>query len=94
MRRLANLLNIDVSAIQMMWLVYINDLSAEKEIREELEEQLSKYYKTRVIQSIDHCMIVLLGIAYITIMSLRLPLSILKRQIIFLNYRRSFIRQK
>ncbi|QQZ08997.1 PucR family transcriptional regulator [Heyndrickxia vini] len=61
MRRLANLLNIDVSAIQMMWLVYINDLSAEKEIREELEEQLSKYYKTRVIQSIDHCMIVLLG---------------------------------
>lgn len=61
MRRLANLLNIDVSAIQMMWLVYINDLSNEKSIRDELEEELSKYYKTAVIQTIDHCIIVLLG---------------------------------
>ncbi|AZU60138.1 transcriptional regulator [Neobacillus mesonae] len=61
MRRLANLLHIDVSAIEMMWLVYIKDLSDEKEIREELAEQLSKYYKTAVIQTIDHCTIVLLG---------------------------------
>ncbi|GLC90584.1 PucR family transcriptional regulator [Lysinibacillus piscis] len=61
MRRLAKLLHIDVSAIQMMWLVSINDLSKEKNIRVELDEQLSKYYKTRVIQCIDHCMIVLLG---------------------------------
>lgn len=61
MRRLAHLLHIDVSAIQMMWLVYIQDLSAEKQIREELEEHLFKYYKTAVIQTIDHCIIVLLG---------------------------------
>lgn len=61
MRRLAQLLHIDVSAIQMMWLVYIQDLSEEKRIREELEEYLSKYYKTAVIQTIDHCIIVLLG---------------------------------
>jgi len=61
MRRLANLLHIDVSAIQMMWLVYMHDLAEEKRIRDELEEQLSKYYQTRVIQCIDHCMIVLLG---------------------------------
>ncbi|MBU5213806.1 PucR family transcriptional regulator ligand-binding domain-containing protein [Heyndrickxia oleronia] len=61
MRRLAKKLHIDVSAIQMMWLVYINDLSEEREIREELEEQLSKYYKTRVIQNIDQCIVVLLG---------------------------------
>ena len=31
MRRLANLLHIDVSAIQMMWLVYMHDLADEKE---------------------------------------------------------------
>lgn len=61
MRRLANQLHIDVSAIQIMWLVYINDLSEEKAIRDELEEHLSKYYKTAVIQTIDHCIIVLLG---------------------------------
>lgn len=61
MRRLANLLHIDVSAIQMMWLVYMHDLADEKRIRDELEEQLSKYYQTRVIQCIDHCMIVLVG---------------------------------
>ncbi|WP_324727763.1 PucR family transcriptional regulator ligand-binding domain-containing protein [Lysinibacillus fusiformis] len=61
MRRLANLLHIDVSAIQMMWLVYMHDLADEKKIRDELEEQLSKYYQTRVIQCMDHCMIVLLG---------------------------------
>lgn len=61
MRRLANLLHIDVSAIQMMWLVYMHDLADEKRIRDELEEQLSKYYQTRVIQCIDHCIIVLLG---------------------------------
>ena len=61
MRRLANLLYIDVSAIQMMWLVYIHDVADEKSIREELEEQLSTYYQTRVIQCIDHCIIVLLG---------------------------------
>lgn len=61
MHRLANQLNIDVSAIQMMWLVYIDDLSEEKGIRDELEEQLSKYYNTSVIQSIDQCMVVLLG---------------------------------
>ncbi|WML29194.1 PucR family transcriptional regulator ligand-binding domain-containing protein [Neobacillus sp. OS1-32] len=61
MRRLANLLHIDVSAIEMMWLVYIKDLSEEKKIGEELAEQVTKYYKTAVIQTIDHCMIVLLG---------------------------------
>ncbi|MGE7945424.1 PucR family transcriptional regulator [Lysinibacillus sp. NPDC093688] len=61
MRRLANMLNIDVSAIQMMWLIYINDVSEEKKIRDELEEQLSKYYQTTVIQCIDRCIIVLLG---------------------------------
>ncbi|GGA27722.1 PucR family transcriptional regulator [Paenibacillus physcomitrellae] len=61
MRRLAQLLHIDVSAIQMMWLVYLQDLSMEKHVREELEEYLSKYYKTAVIQTIDHCIIVLLG---------------------------------
>ena len=61
MRRLANVLHIDVSAVQMMWLVTMNDLTKEKSIRDELDEQLSKYYKTRVIQCIDHCMIVLLG---------------------------------
>lgn len=61
MRRLANFLHIDVSSIEMMWLVYIKDLSEEKNIREELKEQVSKYYKTAVIQTIDHCMIVLLG---------------------------------
>ncbi len=61
MRRLANVLHIDVSAVQMMWLVMINDLTKEKSIRDELDEQLSKYYKTRVIQCIDHCIIVLLG---------------------------------
>ncbi len=61
MRRLANLLHIDVSAIEMMWLVYIKDLSEEKKIREELATQLTKYYKTAVIQIIDHCVIVLLG---------------------------------
>ncbi|MEF2967561.1 PucR family transcriptional regulator ligand-binding domain-containing protein [Paenibacillus sp. M1] len=61
MRRLAHLLHIDVAAIQMMWLVYIQDLSEEKRIREELAEHLSKYYKTAVIQTIDHCIIVLLG---------------------------------
>ncbi|PKR84414.1 PucR family transcriptional regulator [Heyndrickxia camelliae] len=61
MRRLGHLLHINVSAIQMMWMVYINDLTEEKAIREELEEQLSKYYSTRVIQIIDDCIIVLLG---------------------------------
>ncbi|MFJ5789669.1 PucR family transcriptional regulator [Lysinibacillus sp. NPDC097162] len=61
MRRLANVLHIDVSAVQMMWLVTIDDLTKEKSIRDELDEQLSKYYKTRVIQCIDHCIIVLLG---------------------------------
>jgi DNA-binding PucR family transcriptional regulator len=61
MRRLANLLHIDVSAIQMMWLVYMHDLADEKRIRDELDEQLSKYYQTKVIQCIDHCVIVLLG---------------------------------
>ncbi|KOY81460.1 PucR family transcriptional regulator ligand-binding domain-containing protein [Lysinibacillus macroides] len=61
MRRLANLLHIEVSAIQMMWLVYIHDFADEKSIREELEGQLSTYYQTRVIQCIDHCIIVLLG---------------------------------
>lgn len=61
MRRLAHLLHIDVASIQMMWLVYIQDLSEEKRIREELAEHLSKYYKTAVIQTIDHCVIVLLG---------------------------------
>lgn len=61
MRRLAKLLHIDVSAIQMLWLVYIHDLQEEKAIRKELEDQLSKYYGTYVIQTIDHCMIVLLG---------------------------------
>lgn len=61
MRRLAHHLHIDVSAIQMMWLVNIQDLSEEKRIREELEEHLFKYYKTTVIQTIDHSIIVLLG---------------------------------
>ncbi|MGE7915044.1 PucR family transcriptional regulator [Lysinibacillus xylanilyticus] len=61
MRRLANVLNIDVSAIQMMWLINIKDLSEEKKIRDELKEQLSKYYQTTVIQCIDHYIIVLLG---------------------------------
>lgn len=61
MRRLAHLLHIDVASIQMMWLVYIQDLSEEKRIREELSEHLSKSYKTAVIQTIDHCIIVLLG---------------------------------
>lgn len=61
MRRLAHLLHIDVSSIQMMWLVYIHDLSQEKRIREELEEHLFKYYKTSVIQTIDHCIIALMG---------------------------------
>ncbi|WP_249436001.1 PucR family transcriptional regulator [Paenibacillus sp. Marseille-Q4541] len=61
MRRLAHFLHIDVSAIQMMWLVYIQDLSEEKRIREELQDHLFKYYKTAVIQTIDHCIIVLLG---------------------------------
>ncbi len=61
MRRLAHLLHIDVAAIQMMWLVYIPDLSEEKRIREDLAEHLSKYYQTAVIQTIDHCIIVLLG---------------------------------
>lgn len=45
----------------MMWLVYIHDLSQEKQIREELEEHLFKYYKTAVIQTIDHCIIALMG---------------------------------
>lgn len=36
-------------------------MADEKSIREELEEQLSTYYQTRVIQCIDHCIIVLLG---------------------------------
>ncbi|MFJ7666841.1 PucR family transcriptional regulator [Lysinibacillus sp. NPDC097195] len=61
MRRLAKVLHIDVSAVQMMWLVTINDLTKEKSIRDELDEQLSKYYKTRVIQCIDHSIIVLVG---------------------------------
>lgn len=61
MRRLANLLHIDVASIQMMWLVYIHDLSQEKRVREELEEHLFKYYKTAVIQTIDHCIIALMG---------------------------------
>ncbi|GGH28895.1 PucR family transcriptional regulator [Paenibacillus segetis] len=61
MRRLAHQLHIDVAAIQMIWLVYIQDLSEEKCIREELSEYLSKYYKTAVIQTIDNCIIVLLG---------------------------------
>ncbi len=61
MRRLANLLHIDVSAIQMMWLVYMHDLADEKSIRDELDEQLLTYYQTRVIQCIDQCVIVLLG---------------------------------
>ncbi|AIQ34052.1 MULTISPECIES: PucR family transcriptional regulator [unclassified Paenibacillus] len=61
MRRLAHFLHIDVSSIQMMWLVYIHDLSQEKQIREELEEHLFKYYKTAVIQTIDHCIIALMG---------------------------------
>nr|WP_281422536.1 PucR family transcriptional regulator [Paenibacillus cookii] len=61
MRRLAHLLHIDVSAIQMMWLVYIQDLSEERRIREDLKAHLSQYYKTAVIQTIDHCVVVLLG---------------------------------
>lgn len=61
MRRLASLLYIDVSAIQMMWLVYIRDLSEERRIREDLKGHLSQYYKTAVIQTIDHCVVVLLG---------------------------------
>ncbi|WP_258169049.1 CdaR family transcriptional regulator [Paenibacillus sp. AR247] len=61
MRRLASLLYIDVSAIQMMWLVYIQDLSEERRIREDLKAHLSQYYKTAVIQTIDHCIVVLLG---------------------------------
>nr|WP_245640143.1 PucR family transcriptional regulator [Paenibacillus dakarensis] len=61
MRRLAQLLHIDVSSIQMMWLIEIQDLSLEKLIREELEEHLFKYYKTALIQTIDHCVIALMG---------------------------------
>lgn len=61
MRRLAHLLHIDVASIQMMWLVFIQDLSKEKQIREELEEYLFKYYKTAVIQTVDHCIIALMG---------------------------------
>lgn len=61
MRRLAHLLHIDVASIQMMWLVFIQDLSKEKQIREELEEYLFKYYKTAVIQTVDHCVIALMG---------------------------------
>ncbi|GIP23102.1 PucR family transcriptional regulator [Paenibacillus sp. J22TS3] len=61
MRRLASRLHIDVSVIQMMWLVYIQDLSEEKTIREDLRTHLSQYYKTAVIQTIDRCIVVLLG---------------------------------
>ncbi|MEK5477327.1 PucR family transcriptional regulator ligand-binding domain-containing protein [Paenibacillus sp. FSL R5-0407] len=61
MRRLAHLLHIDVAAVQMMWLVYFEDLSEEKDIREDLAEHLSKYYQTAVIQTIDYCIVVLLG---------------------------------
>ncbi|GAB6988739.1 PucR family transcriptional regulator [Paenibacillus pini] len=61
MRRLASMLYIDVSAIQMMWLVYIQDLSEEKRIRDDLKTHLSQYYKTAVIQTIEHYIVVLLG---------------------------------
>lgn len=61
MYRLANILSVDVSSIQLLWLVHINDLSKEKEIRVELMDQLSKFYHTCVIQMIDHCFVVLLG---------------------------------
>ncbi|GAK41060.1 PucR family transcriptional regulator ligand-binding domain-containing protein [Paenibacillus urinalis] len=61
MRRLAHQLHIDVSAIQMMWLVSVQDLSEEKKIREELEEYLAQYYKTAVIQTMEHGIVVLLG---------------------------------
>ena len=61
MRRLATRLHIDISAVQMMWLVYMEDLSEEKRIREDLKAHLSQYYKTAVIQTIDRCIVVLLG---------------------------------
>lgn len=61
MFRLAKILAIDVSAIEVMWLVHINDLTKENIIREELEDQLSKFYQICVVQLVDHCFVVLLG---------------------------------
>lgn len=61
MQRLAKILSVDVSAIHLVWLVHVNDLSKEKEIKAELLDQLAKFYQTCVIQMIDHCFVVLLG---------------------------------
>ncbi|MBP2097608.1 PucR family transcriptional regulator [Enterococcus rivorum] len=61
MYRLAKILSVNVSSVQLLWLVHINDLSKEKEIRAELIDQLSKFYRTCVVQMIDHCFVVLLG---------------------------------
>ncbi len=61
MYRLAKSLAVDVKAIDMMWLLQLNDLQQEKEIKAELMEYVAKFYRTCVVQVVDNQLVVLLG---------------------------------
>ena len=61
MYRLASILALDIRSVQMMWLVQLRDLRKEKELRQELEDHLSKHYQTHVIQLVENRIVVLLG---------------------------------
>lgn len=61
MYRLANHLKIDVKGISLMWLLQLNDLREEKNVKQDIVAYASKFYKTCVAQLMDDQLIVLLG---------------------------------
>lgn len=61
MYRLAKRLTINVKSINLMWLLQLNHPQKEKEIKNEVLEYISKYYRTSIVQLVEDQLIVLLG---------------------------------
>ncbi|MDT2770704.1 PucR family transcriptional regulator ligand-binding domain-containing protein [Enterococcus pseudoavium] len=64
MYRLANQLKIDVKGIELMWLLQLNDLRAEKKLKNDILTYVANFYQTCVVQLMDDQLIVLLGDYY------------------------------
>lgn len=61
MYRLAKRLTINVKSINLMWVIQLKNHHQEKELKKEVLEYISKYYRTSIVQLVENQLIVLLG---------------------------------
>lgn len=64
MRRIASIMNINITDINTMWIIKISDISKTNKIKNELEVFLSMYYDVWLVEFINNYIVVLLGNSY------------------------------